>query len=247
MAAKHGASPDTVARIWRARRLQPHRVTHYKLGTDRHFEEKLRDVVALNLNPPEHALVLSVDEKTRIQALDRTQSILPLRPGIPERQTHDHRRNGTTDLFAALEVVEGRIIGECHKWHRAREFLAFLRTLDRSTPPELDLHLVLDNLSTHKTPEVKRWVLRYPRFHSRFVLTGSSWLNQVERWFNDLTYRQIRRGTFHSERELIETLKLYIERYNEVPRPFHWRATADEIFEKIARNRLNEGLAGTGL
>ena len=245
MAAKHGVSPDTVARIWRARRLQPHRLEHYKLSTDRHFEEKLRDVVGLYLNPPEHALVLSVDEKTQIQALDRTQSILPLRPGVPERQTHDYRRNGTTDLFAAMDIVEGRIIGECHKRHRAREFLAFLRTLDRSTPPELDLHLVLDNLSTHKTPEVKRWVLRHPRFHFHFVPTGSSWLNQVERWFNDLTYRQIRRGTFRSERELIEMLKLYIERYNEVPRPFQWRATADEILVKVTRNRLSLGLAGT--
>jgi transposase len=246
MAAKHGVSPDTVARIWKARRLQPHRLEHYKLSTDRHFEEKLRDVVGLYLNPPEHALVLSVDEKTQIQALDRTQSILPVRPGVPERQTHDYRRNGTTDLFAAMDIVEGRIIGECHKRHRAREFLAFLRTLDRSTPPELDLHLVLDNLSTHKTPEVKRWVLRHPRFHFHFVPTGSSWLNQVERWFNDLTYRRIRRGTFRSERELIDMLKLYIARYNEVPRPFQWRATADEILVKVTRNRLSLDLAGTG-
>jgi transposase len=245
MAAKHSVSPDTVARIWKARRLQPHRLEHFKLSTDRHFEEQLRDVVALSLNPPEHALVLSVDEKTQIQALDRTQAILPIRPGVPERQTHDDRRNGTTDLFAALDVVEGRIIGECHKRHRAREFLAFLRTLDRSTPRELDLHLVLDNLSTHKTPEVKRWVLRHPRFHFHFVPTGSSWLNQAERWFNDLTHRQIRRGTFRSERELIEMLKLYIERYNEVPRPFRWRATADEVLVKVTRNRLNVGLAGT--
>ncbi|MCI4326561.1 MAG: IS630 family transposase [Thermoplasmata archaeon] len=245
MAARHGVSPDTVARIWKARRLQPHRLEHYKLSTDHLFEEKLRDVVGLYLNPPEHALVLSVDEKTQIQALDRTPAILSLRPGVPERQTHDYRRNGTSDLFAALDVVEGRIIGECHKRHRVREFLAFLRTLDRNTPPELDLHLVLDNLSTHKTPEVKRWVLRHPRFHFHFVPTGSSWLNQVERWFHDLTHRQIRRGTFHSERELIETLKLYIERYNEVPRPFQWRATADEILVKVTRSRISLGLAGT--
>lgn len=245
MARRHGVSPDTVQRIWKARRLQPHRVEHYKLSRDKHFEQKLRDVVALYLNPPEHALVLSVDEKTQIQALDRTQAILPLRPGVPERQTHDYRRNGTTDLFAALNVLNGRIIGECHKRHRAKEFLAFLRTLDRSTPAELDLHLILDNLSTHKTAQVKRWVLRHPRFHFHFVPTSSSWLNQVERWFNDLTQKRIRRGTFHSELELIQALKLYIETYNEVPRPFEWRATADQILLKVTRNRLNVALAGT--
>ena len=188
--------------------------------------------------------MLSVDEKTQIQALDRTQSILPLRPGVPERQTHDYRRNGTTDLLAALDVVEGRIIGECHKRHRAREFLAFLGTLDRSTPPELDLHLVPDNLSTHKTPEVKRWLLRHPRFY--FVPTGSSWLNQVERWFNNRTYRRIRRGKFRRERDQIDMLKLYIDGYNDVPRPFQWRATADEILVKDTRNRISLGIDSTG-
>ena len=190
--------------------------------------------------------MLSVDATTPIQALDRTHSILPLRPGVPERQAHDYRRNGTTDLFAALDGVEGRILGESHKRHRAREFLAFLRTLDRSTPPELDLHLVLDNLSTRKTPEGKRWALRHPRFHFHFVPTGSSWLNQVERWFNDLMCRRIRGGTFRSERELMDMLKLYIARYNEVPRPFQWRATADEILIKVPRKRISLGLAGTG-
>ncbi|MGP8078110.1 MAG: IS630 family transposase, partial [Thermoplasmata archaeon] len=210
MAEVHGVSASTVRRIWKARRLFPHRLEHYKLSRDKHFEEKLQDVVGLYLNPPEHALVLSVDEKTQIQALDRTQSILPLRAGLPERQTHDYRRNGTTDLFAALDVAEGTVIGECHKRHRAKEFLAFLRTLDRSTPEELDLHLILDNLATHKTARVKRWVLRHPRFHFHFVPTSSSWLNQVERWFNDLTQKRIRRGTFHSEHELIEALKQYV-------------------------------------
>ncbi|MGI0131029.1 MAG: IS630 family transposase [Thermoplasmata archaeon] len=245
MAAKYGVSPNTVHKIWSARRLQPHRLEHYKLSTDRQFEEKLRDVVALYLNPPEHALVLSVDERTQIQALDRTQSILPIRKGVPERQTHDYRRNGTTDLFAALNVVTGRIVGECHKRHRAKEFLAFLRTLDRTTPHELDLHLILDNLATHKTARVKRWVLRHPRFHFHFVPTSSSWLNQVEQWFKEITDKRIRRGTFQSEWELIDALKLYIEQYNEVPRPFIWRATADQIMEKIRWHRLNVELART--
>lgn len=245
MATKYGVSPNTVHQIWKARRIQPHRVEQYKLSRDKRFEEKLRDVVGLYLNPPEHALVLSVDEKTQIQALDRTQLILPVREGIPERQTHDYRRNGTTDLFAALDVMTGRIVGECHKRHRAKEFLAFLRTLDRTTPPELDLHLVIDNLATHKTVNVKRWVLRHPRFHFHFVPTGSSWLNQVERWFKELTEKRIRRGTFHSEAELISALKLYIEQYNEVPRPFIWRATADQILEKVRWNRLNVDLTRT--
>ena len=193
---------------------------------------------------PEHALALSVDGKTQIQALDRTQSFLPLRPGVPERQTHDYRRNGTTDLLAALDVVERRINGECHKRHRAREFLAFLGPLDRSKPTELDLHLVLDNLSTHKTPEVKRWLLRHPRFY--FVPAVSSWLNQVERWFKNRTYRQIRRGKFRGERDQIDMLKLYIEGYNDVPRPFQWRASADENIVKDTRNRISLGIDGTG-
>ncbi len=172
------------------------------------------------------------------------KSILPLREGVPERQTHNYRRNGATDLFAALNVAEGTVIGECHKRHRAKEFLAFLRTLDRSTPPELDLHLTLDNLATHKTARVKRWVLRHPRFHFHFVPTSSSWLNQVERWFNDLTQRRIRRGTYWSEHELIEARKQYVDTYNEDPRPFRWRATADQILAKVRWNRLNVELAG---
>ena len=246
MARKHGVSPMTVQRIWKARRLQPHRVEHFKLSRDRHFEEKLRDVVGLYLNPPEHALVLSVDEKTQIQALDRTQAILPLRPGIPERQTHDYRRNGTTDLFAALNVLEGKVIGECHKRHRHQEFIAFLRTIDRNTPPDLDLHLVLDNLSAHKTPEVKRWLVRHPRFHFHFVPTSSSWLNQVERWLNELTQKRIRRGTFHNVAELTQTLYAYIENWNDGATPFVWTATADEILGKVARARLRQDLAVTG-
>jgi len=245
MAERHGVSHMTVQRIWRARRLQPHRVERFKLSTDRRFEEKLRDVVGLYLHPPEHALVLSVDEKTQIQALDRTQTILPLRPGIPERQTHDYRRNGTTDLFACLNVLEGKVIGECHKRHRAKEFLRFLRTIDRDTPPDLDLHLVLDNLGTHKTPEVKRWLARHPRFHFHFVPTGSSWLNQVEEWFRELTRRRIRRGTFRSEAELCQALYAYIENWNERAQPFQWTATPDEILAKIARVRLSTGRSVT--
>ncbi|MGI0055709.1 MAG: IS630 family transposase [Thermoplasmata archaeon] len=239
MAERHRVSPMTVQRIWLARRLQPHRLEHFKLSRDHHFEEKLRDVVGLYLHPPEHALVLSVDEKTGIQALNRTQTILPLRPGLPERQTHDYRRNGRMDLFAALNVLEGKVIGECYKRHRAKEFLSFLRTIDRSTPPELDLHLVLDNLSVHKTPEVKEWTLRHPRFHFHFVPTGSSWLNQVEPWFNQLTQKRIRRGTFRSEAELCQALYAYIENWNERAGPFQWTATPEAILEKIARVRLS--------
>lgn len=245
LARKLGVSRMTVHRVWKARRIQPHRMEHFQLSRDEDFEEKLRDVVGLYLNPPEHALVLSVDEKTQIQALDRTQTILPLRPGLPERQTHDYRRNGITDLFAALNVADGTVIGECHKRHRAKEFLAFLRTVDRNTPAQLDLHLILDNLASHKTPAVRRWLVRCPRFHFHFVPTGSSWLNQVERWFGDLTQNRIRRGTFRSERTLIEALKTYMATYNDCPRPFQWTATPEEVLRKIARVRLNAEPVGT--
>jgi transposase len=244
-AARFGVSPNTIHQIWRARRIQPHRLEHYKFSTDKHFEEKLRDVVGMYLNPPEHALVLRVDERTQLQTLCRTQSILPLQEGIPERQTHDHLRNGTTDLFAALDVLRGKIVGECHKRHRAKEFLAFLRFLDRITLSELDLHVVLDNLPTHRTARVKRWVLRHPSFHFHFVPTSSSWLNQVERWFKEITDKRVRRGTFHSEGELIEAVQLYIERYNEVPKPFLWRATGEQILAKIQKHRLNVDLTRT--
>ncbi len=220
MAAVHGVSPSTVRRIGSARRLAPHRLEPYKHSRDQHFEEKRRDVVGLYLNPPEPTLVLSVDEKTPIQALDRTESILPLREGVPERLTHDDRRTDATNLFAALDVAEGTLLGEGHKRPRAREFLSFLRTLDRSTPPELDLHLILDNLATHWTAKVKRWVLRHPRIHFHVVPTSSSWRNQVERGFNDLTQRRIRRGTFPSEHELIEARKQYVATCHEDPRSF---------------------------
>ena len=245
MAARHGVSPMTVQRIWSARRLQPHRVEHFKLSTDPRFEEKLRDVVGLYLDPPEHALVLSIDEKSQIQALDRTQSILPLRPGLPERQTHDYRRNGTMDLFACLNILEGKVLGKCYKRHRAKEFLTFLRMVDRSTPREFDLHLVLDNLATHKTAEVKQWLVRHPRFHFHYVPTGSSWLNQVVQWFNILTSKRIRRGTFRSEAELCQALYAYINNWNETAGPFRWTATPEEILAKIARIRLSIGASDT--
>ena len=246
MAERFGVCAMTVQRIWTAYRLQPHRLENFKFSTDPRFEEKLRDVVGLYLNPPEHALVFSVDEKTQIQALDRTQAILPLRPGLPERQTHDYRRNGTTDLFAALNVLEGEVIAECHKRHRAKEFLTFLRNLDRATPAELGLHLILDNLATHKTRQVRRWLVRHPRFRFHFIPTGSSWLNQVERWLNELTQKRIRRGTFRSERALIQAIMAYVENYNEFSGPFQWTATADEILGKLVRLRLRADLAVTG-
>jgi len=239
MARRFGVSHMTVKRIWEAYRLQPHRVERFKFSTDPRFEEKLRDVVGLYLNPPEKALVICVDEKTQIQALDRTQTILPIRPGLPERRTHDYRRHGTTDLFAALSVLEGKVVAaECHRRHRAQEFLQFLRAIERNTPRGLDLHLVLDNLATHKTPEVQRWLLRRPRVHFHFVPTGSSWLNQVERWLNDLTDKRIRRGTFRSVPELCRALYAYTENWNQNAEPFVWTATADEILGKIARLRL---------
>ena len=245
LAEKYGVSPNTVHQIWTARQIQPHRLEHYKLSRDKRFEEKLRDLVGLYLNPPEHALVPSVDEKTQIRGLDRTQLTLPVREGTPARQVHNYRPNGTTDLFAALDVPTGKIAGECDTRHGVQEFLSFLRTLDRTTPPAWDLHLILDNLATDKTAKVKRWVLRHPRFHFHFVPTGSSWLSQVERWFKELTDKRVRRGTFHSELEMIGALKLFVERYNEDPRPFVWRATADRILEKVRWNRLNVDLSRT--
>ncbi|MCI4335654.1 MAG: IS630 family transposase [Thermoplasmata archaeon] len=215
-ATRFGVTPSTVHQIWSARCLQRHRLERYTLSKDKHFEEKLRDIVGLYLNPPEHALVLRVDEKTQIQALDRTESILPLRKGIPERQTRDYRRNRTTDLFAALDISIGKITGECHKRLRAKEFLALLRTIERTTPPAPDLHLVFDNLAIYRTARARRWVVRHPRFHFHFVPTSSPWLHQVERWFKEITDKRIRRGTLRIELELIEAVKLYIERYNEV-------------------------------
>jgi transposase len=235
MASAQKLSRMTVHRIWKQHGLQPHRVETFKLSRDPHFVEKLRDVVGLYLDPPDKALVLSVDEKSQIQALDRTAPLLPLRPGIPARQTHDYKRHGTTTLFAALSLLDGKVIGECLPRHRSREFLRFLGRLDRETPADLTLHLIVDNYSTHKSPPVKRWLKRHPRFHLHFIPTGSSWLNMVERWFRDITQRRIRRGTFGSVQELIAAIHGDLREYNQAPTRFVWTKDADMILDKVRR------------
>ena len=234
MAKAVGLSQSTVARIWRAFGLQPWRAETWKLSTDPQFVEKVRDIVGLYLDPPENALVLCVDEKSQIQALDRSQPILPMRPGTPERRTNDYLRHGTTSLFAALVMATGEVIGRIHRRHRHKEFLRFLKTVDAETPAELDLHLVLDNYGTHKTPAVRRWLLRHPRFHLHFIPTGGSWLNLVERWFAEITRRQIKRGAHRSTRELEDAIRSYLKIYNEDPKPFIWHKSADEILESVA-------------
>ena len=230
----------TVQRIWTQHRLQPHRVENFKFSNDPRFVEKLRDVVGLYLNPPEHALVLSVDEKSQIQALDRTQPLLPLRPGIPARQTHDYKRHGTTTLFAALNMLDGKVIGQCLPRHRAKEFVKFLKQIDAQTPADLDLHLIVDNYSTHKSPVVKRWLAKHKRFHLHFIPTSSSWLNMVERWFGQITQKRIGRGTFKSVPQLIAAIVDYLEHHNAHPKPFVWTQDADMILAKI--NRCKEAL-----
>lgn len=233
MAAAQKVSPATVQRIWKKHKLQPHRVESFKFSSDPQFARKVRDIVGLYMNPPDKAIVLSVDEKSQIQALDRTQPILPLRPGLPERQTHDYERHGTTTLFAALNVLEGTIIGECQSRHRHQEFLRFLDRIDQSVDTNLDIHLVLDNYGTHKHPEVNQWLAARPRYHVHFTPTSSSWLNQIERWFAEITRKRIRRGTFRSVRELIKSIHDYIRLYNKRPRPFHWVASASRIIRKV--------------
>jgi transposase len=234
MADASGLSQSTVSRIWRAFGLQPHRAESFKLSTDPQFIEKVRDIVGLYLAPPDHALVLCVDEKSQIQALDRTQPLLPMRPGQPERHTHDYLRHGTTTLFAALDVRTGAVIGQLHRRHRSQEFLNFVKRIDAAVPATLDLHLVMDNYATHKTPTVQRWLLRHPRFHVHFTPTYSSWLNLVERWFALLTERQLRRGVFRSTVELERTIKRYLTLHNADPKPFVWSKTADEILQALA-------------
>ena len=234
MAKVQGLSPATVQRIWKAHGLKPHIVQRFKLSSDPHFEEKVRDIVGLYVKPPDKALVLCVDEKTQIQALDRTRPILPLRPGIPERQTHDYRRNGTTSLYAALNVLTGMVLGRCRPRHTAADFIEFLKVIDRETPKGLALHLIVDNSSTHSTPEVKRWLARHRRFHLHFTPTSSSWLNLVERWFAELSRRRIRRGTFNSVGELVEAIEEHIALNNAHPKPFEWHACADLILAKVA-------------
>ena len=244
MAKATGLSDTTVLRIWRAFGLQPHRTETFKLSPDPQLVEKVRDIVGLYLNPPERALVLCVDEKSQIQALDRTQPIFPMRPGTPERRTHDYRRYGTTSLFAALDVATGKVIGEVHRRHRAIEFRRFLDRIDHELPAGLDVHLVLDNSSTHKTPRIQRWLVRHPRFQLHFTPTYSSWINQVERWFALLTERQLRRGTHRSTRALEDAIRLYLAVYNQDPKPFVWLKTADEILANIARFCLRTSEAG---
>src|SRR5215510_10723775 len=240
LAKRQRVSPATVHRIWQAHNLQPHRVETFKLSRDPQFVSKLRDIVGLYLNPPAKALVLSVDEKSQIQALDRTQPILPLRPGLPARQTHDYERHGTTTLFAALNVLQGTVIAACEPRHRHQEFLRFLDRIDESVDSGLQIHLVLDNYGTHKHPEVKRWLAARPRYHVHFTPTSSSWLNQIERWFADITRKRIRRGTFRSVRDLTKAIQDYIQHYNRNPQPFQWVASASKIIRKV--NKYKETL-----
>lgn len=238
MAIASGVSPAQVQRIWAARGLKPHRVDPFKLSNDPQFEEKLIDVVGLYLNPPEQAIVLCMDEKSSIQALDRTQPSLPMKKGRGQTMTHDYKRNGTTTLFAALDVATGKVIGSCLPKHRHIEFLKFLRTVDNDVPAGLEIHLILDNYATHKHPNVKAWLAKHPRFHLHFTPTSSSWLNLVERWFRELTDKALRRGVFHSVPDLIAAIEDYLAAHNDEPKPLVWTATADSILEKVARGRV---------
>jgi transposase len=242
MASEVGLSQTAVSRIWRAFGLQPHRQDTWKLSKDPQFVAKVRDVVGLYLDPPEHAVVLCVDEKSQIQALDRTAPILPMLPGTPERATHDYKRAGTSSLYAALDITSGKVIGSLHSRHRAIEFKKFLQTLDREVPAEFDVHLILDNASTHKTPVIHKWLAAHPRFVLHFTPTSSSWLNLVERWFAELTNKKLRRGTHRSVRQLNDDIRSWIDTWNESPRPFVWTKTADQILESIARycGRIND-------
>lgn len=244
MAQVTGISWSTVGRIWRAFGLQPHRQRHFKLSTDPFFVEKVRDIVGLYLNPPDAALVLCVDEKSQIQALDRTQPMLPMALGYVEGVTNDYERHGTTTLFAALDIATGEVITTCKRRHRHQEYLSFLKTLDTNVPKSLEVHLVVDNYATHKHPSVKRWLTTHPRYHVHYTPTSASWLNQVEIWFNLITQRAIRRGTFSSVKELITKIERYVQLYNKHPHPFIWTATADSILAKI--ERLCKTISGTG-
>jgi transposase len=242
MAAEVGLNQTAIHRIWKAFGLQPHRSETWKLSRDPQFIEKVRDVVGLYLNPPERAVVLCVDEKSQIQALDRTAPILPMLPGVPERATHDYKRSGTSSLYAALDLATGKVIGRLHSRHRAIEFKQFLQTLDREVPAELDVHVVLDNSSTHKTPAIQKWLTAHPRFVLHFTPTSSSWLNLVERWFAELTTKKLRRGAHRSVRELNADIRAWIETWNDDPKPYIWTKTADQILESIATycTRINE-------
>jgi transposase len=242
MAAATGMSQSTVSRIWRAFGLKPHLVDDFKLSPDPLFIDKVRDVVGLYLNPPDAAVVLCVDEKTQVQALDRTAPILPLIPGTPERRTHDYKRNGTTNLYAALDIASGHVIADMTARHRSEEFQRFLNLIDKSVPDHLDVHVVLDNQSTHKTPSIQRWLLRHPRFTLQFTPTYSSWLNLVERWFAELTTKWIKRGTHHSVKDLTASIRTWITNWNKQPKPFLWHKTADQILDSLASycNRISD-------
>lgn len=235
MAHAQGVSHNAVAQIWRAHGLQPHRIRTFKLSKDKRFVEKLTDVVGVYLDPPDKALVLCVDEKSQIQALDRTQPGLPLKKGRCGTMTHDYKRNGTTCLFAALNLLEGTVMGSCYPRHRNVEFLKFLRKINRETPKKLDLHLILDNYGTHTHPNVKKWLEKHPRFHLHFIPTSSSWVNLIERWFAELTEKRIRRGVFKSVPDLIASIEDFMRTYNENPKPFIWTKKVDQILEKVNR------------
>lgn len=235
MAKVQDLSQSTIHRIWKRHSLKPHLVKSFKLSRDKNFVEKLQDVVGLYLNPPDKALVLCVDEKSQIQALDRTQPGLPLKKGHCATQTHDYKRNGTTTLFAALSMLDGKVIGDCMPRHRHQEFIRFLKKIDVETPSELDLHLIVDNYGTHKHPRVKSWLRRHPRFYLHFTPTSSSWLNLIERWLGEMTEKRIRRGSFQSVPALIQAIKDYLENYNQNPRVFLWSASVERILGKIAK------------
>ncbi|MGP3959580.1 IS630 family transposase [Nonomuraea sp. 3N208] len=235
MAKRSGLSKSTIGRIWRDFGLKPHQAGTFKLSSDPLFVEKVVDVVGLYHDPPERAVVLCVDEKSQIQALDRSQPVLPMMPGMPERRTHDYVRNGITSLFAAFNVADGSVIGELHRQHRAAEFKKFLATIDQTVPAELDIHLICDNYGTHKTPAIKAWLARHPRFHMHFTPTGSSWINQVERWFGYLTDQLIRRGVHKSVQALERDIRDWMDQWNDDPKPFVWTKTAEEILESLAK------------
>ncbi len=235
MAEACGLSHASVQRIWKAFGLQPHRVDTFKLSTDPLFVEKVRDIVGLYMNPPERALVLSVDEKSQIQALNRTQPVLPMQPGQPERRSHDYIRHGTTTLFAALDTATGKVIGECHRRHRATEFRKLLDTIDKAVPADLDVHVIMDNYGTHKTVMIRNWFARRPRFHAHFTPTSSSWINMVERFFAALTDKQIRRGIHRSTQQLEKAIREYLVIHNEAPKPFCWTKSADDILASVVR------------
>jgi transposase len=235
LARASGLSRMTISRIWRAFGLQPHRSETFKLSPDPLLIEKVRDIVGLYMNPPDHALVFCVDENSQIQALERTQPMLPMRPGQLERRTHDYKRHGTTSLFAALDLKTGRVIGELHRRHRSQEFRGFLDTIENNVPADLDVHLVLDNYGTHKTALIRKWFAKRPRFHLHFTPTYGSWINLVEPWFAEITNKRIRRGVFRSVKELETAIREYLDVHNESPKPFVWTKTADEILASIAR------------